>query len=193
MRFQPIRRPQAPQKKSNKPTAFPKPLPTQGSANDTAAAPQQQQQQPTGTSTPPVAPSQQQRSTLADWTAAGADDEFLTGAAVGEKRQRGGRKAAKKRNNKKKSDQQQQWQRETDWDEVYDPARPTNVDEYLRGEERVREVQEWKAVLYAHRLRLRRGRSEAASEESEEERAGVGGSEYLCLVFLSLGWEVCFC
>jgi hypothetical protein len=41
--------------------------------------------------------------------------------------------------------------RETDWDELYDPARPTNVEEYLRSEERVREVRDWKAVLYALR------------------------------------------
>lgn len=172
LRFQPIRRPQVIQKKSTKPTNFPKSIPAQASNNDLAAAAAAAPtaalpQAPTGTSTPPTAP---QRSTLADWTAAGADEEYL--AAAAEKRQRGGRKAAKKRNNKRQTLEQ----RETDWDEIYDPARPTNVDEYLRSEERVREVQEWKGVLYAHRRARRRG-SEDASEESDEETAG-GGSEY---------------
>lgn len=123
-------------------------------------------------STPPAGA--QQRSTLADW-AATEDDGYFWGA--GEKRQRGGRK----RRNKK---QQQQGgansQRETDWDEIYDPARPTNVDEYLRSEERIREVQDWKAVLYAHRRKRRRAGSYEESSEEEEGDGRLGiGSELL--------------
>ena len=34
---------------------------------------------------------------------------------------------------------------------MYDPSRPTNVDEYLRSDERIREIREWKALLYRHR------------------------------------------
>lgn len=171
LRFQPIRRPQVTQKKPAKPTSFPKSIPAGQSSttNDaTAAAATAAAVAPptTATGTPPP----QQRSTLADWAATHDEDEFLYAAQ--EKRQRGGRKAAKKR-------KRQTEQRETDWDEIYDPARPTNVDEYLRSEERVREVQEWKAVLYAHRKR--RGTSEDGdSEDSEGERITGGGSKSSC-------------
>jgi splicing factor 45 len=85
---------------------------------------------------------QQQRSTLADW-AATEEDEYLYG--MGEKRQRGGRKKKKKKVGNQ--------QLETDWDELYDPSHPTNVEEYLRSDERIRELQDWRAVLYAHRRR----------------------------------------
>lgn len=80
------------------------------------------------------------KSTLADW-AATEEDEYYYG--TGEKRQRGGRK------NKKKREQYQDLQ--TDWDDIYDPARPTNVEEYLRSDERIDEVRQWKALLYRHR------------------------------------------
>ncbi|EAQ85739.1 hypothetical protein CHGG_06992 [Chaetomium globosum CBS 148.51] len=98
------------------------------------------------------------RSTLADW-AATEDDEYEYGyggpAGGGDKRQRGGRR--KKKKNRNNNNNEDAARRETDWDELYDPARPTNVEEYLRSEDRVREVREWKAVLYAHRRRGRHG------------------------------------
>lgn len=77
-----------------------------------------------------------------------------------EKRQRGGRK--KKNKNKKYDDRPA----ETDWDEIYDPSRPTNIEEYLRSDEKIREVQDWKAVLYAHR---RKGRQSQDTEMSDED------------------------
>ncbi|KAK5660100.1 hypothetical protein OQA88_13569 [Cercophora sp. LCS_1] len=127
LRFQPIRRPQAKQPNKPKP-AFPKAPPSA----------------PTGT-TPgasTVAAAPQPRSTLADW-AATEEDEYLYG--TGSKRQRGGRRKKRKKNDDVPL--------ETDWDELYDPSRPTNVEEYLRSDERIREVREWKDVLYAHRQR----------------------------------------
>lgn len=163
LRFQPIRRPQVTQKKPTKPTSFPKSIPAappSSTTETTAAAAATAVAPPTTTGTPPP----QQRSTLADWAATRDDDEFLYAAQ--EKRQRGGRKAAKKR-------KRQTEQRETDWDEIYDPARPTNVDEYLRSEERVREVQEWKAVLYAHRKR--RGTSEDVDSDASDGERMMGG------------------
>lgn len=116
---------------------------------------------------------QPQRSTLADW-AATEEDEYIYGA-VGEKRQRGGRRAKKKKT--KQSDDNR---RGTDWDEIYDPSRPTNVEEYLRSDERVREVQEWKAVLYAHRRRERgrRGSYESEEDSEVEERPAIMGSTF---------------
>lgn len=60
------------------------------------------------------------------------------------------------------------------------------MDEYLRSDERIREVQEWKAVLYAHRRRDRRGRygggdddeEDVSEEDSEVEGRSGLGSEY---------------
>lgn len=93
----------------------------------------------------------------------------MYGTAATEKRQRGGRKAKKKKQQKQGDNQRQ----ETDWDEIYDPSRPTNVDEYMRSDERIREVQEWKAVLYAHRRR-RRGSSESDEDSDGDERPAMG-------------------
>src|SRR5687768_15939897 len=129
LRFQPIRRPQ---QKTAKPKSAPRPPP---------AATQAQQAPPPPPSDPKnsaAAAQQPQKSTLADW-AATEDDEWRYG--TGEKRQRGGRKKKKKQHHPV----------ETDWDDVYDPTRPTNVDEYLRSDEKIDEVREWKALLYRHR------------------------------------------
>ena len=54
---------------------------------------------------------------------------------------------------------------ETDWDELYDPSRPTNVEEYLKSDERIREIQEWRGLLY-------RRRNEGAGESEEEDEEG---------------------
>ena len=123
LRFQPIRRPQAKQPSKPKPS-FPK-----------AAAPKPLD--PTRAAAETVTA----KSTAADW-AATEEDEWKYG--IGDKKhQRGGR-----RNKKKK---QQHVEVETDWNELYDPARPTNIDEYLRSDEKIDEVTEWKALLYRHR------------------------------------------
>jgi splicing factor 45 len=87
----------------------------------------------------PAAPSAPPKNTLADW-AATEEDEWLYG--IGEKRQRGGRRNKKKKHH---------IHAETDWDEMYDPSRPTNVEEYMRSDEKIDEVREWKALLYRHR------------------------------------------
>ncbi|SPQ20909.1 6f4b0f52-f400-45b4-944f-7b39cfc028fd [Thermothielavioides terrestris] len=160
LRFQPIRRPQVKQPAKAKP-GFPKAPPAVPPAAAAAAA------SPAAAGAASTAAPAQPRSTLADW-AATEEDEYLYG--TGEKRQRGGRR-------KKKKKAADDAPRETNWDELYDPARPTNVEEYLRSEERIREVQEWKAVLYAHRRRRTRGgsdESERRSEGEEEERPGLG-------------------
>lgn len=170
LRFQPIRRPQIPQKKPAKP-AFPKTIPPSSTGSDSAKPNSSNDTARDATATPPPAQGgpPAQRSTLADW-AATEEDEYMYGTAATEKRQRGGRKAKKKKQQKHGENQRQ----ETDWDEIYDPARPTNVDEYLRSDERIREVQEWKAVLYAHR---RRGGGSSESDEDSEgdERPAMGG------------------
>ncbi|KAL7790010.1 hypothetical protein V8C37DRAFT_385109 [Trichoderma ceciliae] len=142
LQFQPIRRPQVKQSKA-KPT-FPKAIPktTAPVATTTAVA-----------GTPQSIPHQ---STLSDWVAT-EEDEWMYG--VGEKRQRGGRRKKKKR----------QEQFETDWDEMYDPSRPTNVDEFLKSDEKVEEVREWKGLLYRHRKRQEE--SDISDSEDEGTRA----------------------
>lgn len=140
LRFQPIRRPQVKQAKPK--PSFPKPAITKPASTPTAVA-------------PPAAPAQP-KSTLADW-AVTEEDTWRYGTV--EKRQRGGRK------NKKKK---QQMQMETDWDELYDPARPTNVEEYLRSDEKIDEVREWKALLYRHRRK--RDESDLSDEDEEDAR-----------------------
>ncbi|KAK5992383.1 Splicing factor 45 [Cladobotryum mycophilum] len=140
-----------PQVKQAKPkAAFPKVIPKVAPA--VTAAPQ-----------PPT-----QKNTLADWTAPG-EDEWMYG--VIEKRQRGGRK------NKKKKHQEQF---ETDWDELYDPTRPTNVDEFLRSDEKVEEVKEWKSLLYRHRKR--QDESDISDDEDEDTRP-IPSSRFL-LIYL---------
>jgi splicing factor 45 len=134
LRFQPIRRPQVKQPTKPK-AAFPKTIPKPAAAALTATT----TAAPAAISSP--APAAPHKSTLADW-AATEDDEWQYG--TGEKRQRGGRRKKKKR---------QDHHAETDWNELYDPTRPTNVEEYLRSDEKISEVREWKALLYRHRKR----------------------------------------
>lgn len=136
LRFQPIRRPQVKQAKPKAtfPKAIPKSASTLPAAQSAAANP----------SAPPAAtnlPASLPKSSLADW-APTEEDEWRYG--TGEKHQRGGRK---KRN--KKRDHQNTF--ETDWDEIYDPSRPTNIDEYMRSDEKIDEVRQWKSLLYRHR------------------------------------------
>ncbi|OTB16597.1 hypothetical protein K445DRAFT_316872 [Daldinia sp. EC12] len=125
LRFQPHPQIRRPQQKTQKPkAAFPKVPPVPNASNIPGAA------------AAPV------KSRLADW-APTEEDEYMYGTV--EKRARGGRKKKKKKT--------EEVPVETDWDEIYDPSRPTNVDEYLRSDERIREVREWKDLLYKHKRR----------------------------------------
>ncbi|KAI9785694.1 MAG: hypothetical protein M1839_008711 [Geoglossum umbratile] len=101
-------------------------------------------------------------SSLADWT--GNDEDDVNGFYGTEKRQRGGRKKRKK--NRRESTIPQ------NWDDIYDPSRPNNYEEYRNSDERIREVREWKDRLYAHR-RMRRASSGADSDDD------LGSNPYL--------------
>ncbi|KAK7744590.1 hypothetical protein SLS53_003476 [Cytospora paraplurivora] len=183
LRFQPIRRPQINQKKPAIKPSFPKSIPSaannnnnSNNSNNTASI--AVSRDVSGTSSPaapgdapPPAPAQ--RSTLADWAATEEDEYMYGAAAAAEKRQRGGRRAKKKNKSR-----QSEGQRGTDWDEIYDPSRPTNVDEYLRSDERVREVQEWKSVLYAHRRKLRKGSYDSEEDDSEGDARPAMGNQF---------------
>lgn len=77
-----------------------------------------------------------------------------------QKRERGGRKKRKK--NKEAPMVQ-------DWDDIYDPARPNNYEEYLHSEERIRESRDWKDRLYAHRMR-RSSSDDSSADEGRRRR-----------------------
>lgn len=162
LRFQPLHQIRRPQPKTQKPKAFPKAT-VPSVATNSATAPTTAEATLSGTSTPataPLAPANPQKSTLADWQATQEEDEWVYG--TGEKRPRGGKR--KKKGGRRGDDAPA----ETDWNEIYDPSRPTNVEEYLRSDERVREVQEWKALLYRHRRQVERQRSRSWSSDDED-------------------------
>ncbi|MCH1927757.1 hypothetical protein L6232_23465, partial [Shewanella sp. C31] len=81
----------------------------------------------------------------------------VNGFYAGEKRQRGGRKKRKKNREAQAVPQ--------NWDDIYDPSRPNNYEEYKHSDEKIREVREWKDRLYAHRMARRR----SSDMESDEE------------------------
>lgn len=140
LRFQPTKRPQlASQKQKPKPT-LPKSVPAVAAAGADAPS--------SGTAAPAV------KSSLADW-ADDDDDAFY----AGEKRQRGGRKKRKKNRDVREFVQ--------DWDDIYDPSRPNNYEEYKHSDEQIAEVREWKDRLYAHRM----ARSPSRDSLSDEERS----------------------
>ena len=58
------------------------------------------------------------------------------------------------------------------WDDIYDPSRPNNYEEYKHSDEKLREVREWKDRLYAHRI-ARESSSRADSEEEERSRSRI--------------------
>lgn len=99
------------------------------------------------------------KSTLADWATTGDDDDV--NGFYGEKRQRGGRKKRKKNRDAEVV---------YNWDDIYDPSRPNNYDEYKHSEEKIKEVREWKNRLYAHRM-ARRTSSDIESEDDYPRRS----------------------
>ena len=162
MRFQPTKRPQVAAQKAkakaiaskfNIPSSASPPAPT---APGTEAPP---------TETPvsqPVAP----KTTIADWTATASDDEDVNNFYA-ENRQRGGRKKRKK--NKEAAQVTQ------NWDDIYDPSRPNNYEEYKHSEEKISEVREWKDLLYRHRMKRR----EYSDSEDDDYRRPMNSERFL--------------
>ncbi|RMZ78780.1 hypothetical protein DV738_g3673, partial [Chaetothyriales sp. CBS 135597] len=96
------------------------------------------------------------RTTAADWAATASDDEWNYG---NDKRGRGGRK------NKKRKAKEAQLVAQ-DWDDIYDPTRPNSYEEYKHSDEKVREVREWRELLYRHRRTKTRRSSDSDSDRS---------------------------
>ncbi|CAD6583870.1 MAG: hypothetical protein ASARMPREDX12_001472 [Alectoria sarmentosa] len=138
LRFQPTKRPQLLAQKPKPKSSAPKPP---------AAAPSTPLPDVISFESASVTARAPTKTTLADWTAEGEDND-VNGFYGGEKRQRGGRKKRKK--NKEESRVPQ------NWDDIYDPSRPNNYEDYKHSDERIMEIREWKDRLYAHRLVKRR-------------------------------------
>ncbi|KAJ5915074.1 hypothetical protein N7454_011186 [Penicillium verhagenii] len=134
LRFQPTKRPQLAAQKTKPKPALPK-----------AIQPNASQPSASASTSAPI------KSTLADWAA--EDDDY---GYVGEKRQRGGRKKRKKNHEPHEVPQ--------NWDDIYDPSRPNNYEEYRHSDEKILEVREWKDRLYAHRMR----RSPSRDSDSDD-------------------------
>lgn len=104
----------------------------------------------------PQAAARPVKSTLADWT--GIEDDDVNGFyGGGERRQRGGRKKRKKN--------REEYEVVQDWDDIYDPSRPNNYEEYKNSDEKLREMREWKDRLYAHRI----ARKYSSDQESDDD------------------------
>lgn len=101
------------------------------------------------------------KTTLEDWV---GDDEDVNGyyASAKKERQRGGRKKRKK--NKATPPPP------TNWDDVYDPLRPNSYEEYKEGDEKIREMEDWRERLYGKKRRMRYD----SSSESEDDRRPAG-------------------
>ena len=112
------------------------------------------------------------KTTLADWTAEDQDND-VNGFYSGEKRQRGGRKKQKK--NKDESHNPQ------NWDDIYDPSRPNNYEDYKHSDERILEIREWKDKLYAHRSMNTR---DSETDNSGDEHRLQSNSPFLPLPVL---------
>jgi splicing factor 45 len=111
------------------------------------------------------------KTSLADW--ADQDDGLYFGE---QQRERGGRKARKKKKNKEPVAQ--------DWDDLYDPTRPNNYEEYMQSEERIREIRDWKERLYAHRI-TKRPSSDLSSDDDDRPRRTMNGKA----IFLKMGYN----
>ena len=150
LRFQPTKRPQITAQKA-KAKAIAARLgqpPPQSTAGTTPPPPP-----------PPEAPKEEltaPKTSIEQWKATISEDEEATFFAG--KRQRGGRKKRKKNKDTVEVTQ--------DWDDIYDPTRPNNYEEYKHSEEKIREVREWKDLLYRHRMK-RKPSSDYDSDRSE--------------------------
>ncbi|RPB18806.1 hypothetical protein L211DRAFT_689297 [Terfezia boudieri ATCC MYA-4762] len=154
LRFQPTKRPQVNQTKS-KPKISMKPVgPAAVAANtitETATA--------TATATATIEPARPVvKTSLNDWAHTGNSDDDVNGFYASKEKERD-RRRKKRRKNKEAEFEP------VDWDDIYDPARPSNYEEYRDGDEKIREMDEWRDRLYGKKY----GRDRARSDEGDSE------------------------
>ncbi|EXJ77750.1 hypothetical protein A1O3_09979 [Capronia epimyces CBS 606.96] len=149
LRFQPAKRPQLAAQKAKAKAIAGK---FAALSSSTPSAPIGTENASTDT---PIPRTSAPKTSLADWTTMGSDDDDVNSFYTSQ-RPRAGRKKRKK--NKEAVEFAQ------NWDDIYDPSRPNNYEEYKNSEEKIREVREWKDFLYKHRTR-RRGTSDSAGDD----------------------------
>ncbi|KAF8453482.1 hypothetical protein BGX38DRAFT_1177215 [Terfezia claveryi] len=154
LRFQPTKRPQVNQTKS-KPKISMKPVgPAAVTANaitETATV--------TATATATIEPARPVvKTSLNDWAHTGNSDDDVNGFYASKEKERD-RRRKKRRKNKEAEFEP------VDWDDIYDPARPSNYEEYRDGDEKIREMDEWRDRLYGKKY----GRERARSDEGDSE------------------------
>lgn len=170
LRFQPTKRPQIQSQKKTKP-AFPKPAaPTQSSSSPD---PQAQANKPAGAlSIVALAANPPSKASLADFINDDDDNGFY---AASQPRARGGRKNKKK---KRKNYEEQ----EQNWDDIYDPSRPNDYNQYKNSEEQMREISDWKDLLYRHRSLRDMSKENSESEEEDYQRSRMKRMSKVSLV-----------
>ncbi|KAF9637396.1 hypothetical protein BFW01_g8292 [Lasiodiplodia theobromae] len=161
LRFQPTKRPQIQSQKKTKP-AFPKPAtPAQSSSS-----PDPQAVAAKSTAAPGIvalAANPPSKASLADFIGDDDDNGFY---AASQPRERGGRKNKKK---KKKNYEAQ----EQNWDDIYDPSRPNDYNQYKGSEEQMREIAEWKDLLYRHKSLRELSNENPESDDEDYQRSRV--------------------
>ncbi|GME28108.1 g-patch dna repair protein [Neofusicoccum parvum] len=159
LRFQPTKRPQIQSQKKTKP-GFPKPSqPLQSSSS-----PDPQAQSNKASEAPSIvalAANPPSKASLADFLNDDGDDGFY---AATQPRERGGRKRKKKK-------KQQYEQQEQNWDDIYDPTRPNDFNQYKGSEEQMREIAEWKDLLYRHKTKRELSKEDLESDEEDYQRS----------------------
>ncbi|KAK4945968.1 hypothetical protein LTR66_014334, partial [Elasticomyces elasticus] len=172
LRFQPMKRPQqksaldAQKAKAKAIAAKLSGLPQlrKGDGQPEVAVPKDDNTAPPPTDQQDTSTTQAFRSTADDWKASALSDDETNFFAASARKQ--GQQSRKKR---KKNKGQEKQAFEVNWDDIYDPSRPNSYEEYKGSEEKVREVREWKDLLYKHRMK----RSGSGSRDGHDEEMDV--------------------
>lgn len=171
LRFQPTitKRPQMANTKNTKPKINMKPIGAT-SAAAAAAVGNNATEAAAGPARPIV------KTTLEDWTGDGDDDVNGFYASNKHSQARGGKKRRKKNKDTPPPP--------TNWDDIYEPSRPNSYEEYREGDEKIREMEDWRERVYGKRRR--RGRDDSYdSEDDEGYKAGNASSSpyhpFLCI------------
>lgn len=173
LRFQPTitKRPQMANAKSAKTKINMKPIGATSAAAAAAAQATEAAAAP-ATARPPIV-----KTTLEDWTGDGDDDVNGFYSSSKHAQPRGGKKRRKKNKDTPPPP--------TNWDDIYEPSRPNSYEEYREGDEKIREMEDWRERVYGKRRR-RGGRDESYDSENDEGyKAGVASEYPLSFFFLN--------
>lgn len=163
MRFQPIKRPTVTQKS--------KPKGTNNAGLIAAKAAEKVISNPI---------TQHHNNTIDKWKT--NDDEYDEDPFAAEYNRRMDEEKRRKRGGRKKNKNRNKDSKYVDWDRVYDPERPTRLEDYQGSEEQVQATHDWKMRLHAHQFRERYGRAYQSSDEDEEEIKQPRSEYYFTLV-----------